>query len=729
MGKPAQGTSAQVIKLFVDTGTSNKWFNSAKPSFCSQRNNECADYGTLEPEKSLSSHAISKGTLHNTVSTKSSASGDFDKDTLDIGDQDMKGVQLALATKNLVGYGTLAIGYAANIFEALPGKDAYQNLPQIMVDQGLIKINAYSMYLNSRNATAGSILYGGVDTARYDGDFTTLSVQKLNGKYQQFIVALDRITFPGLESKPYSAILDCGHTNNYLPSDIATIIWRSLGAVQSQDGNPVVECSFTDSELTVDFEFGSTNIRVPLSQLVYTNHGRIPSLPKGTCDFGIWAQEDGKPVILGDPFLRNAYVVYDLDNNEISIAPARFTEKSKIVELDRNGVKRLQVLNANKSTRDLSRTKISELDDSRSEEENSGDSEEDSGPSIQLKEVKVKAFGLNIHIGGDEEEDSSNSANSANDPSYGANHVHRSDVNRHPITADLSDVRSRNPTSNSQLLRGSESGSGEEYGEVHDDKIDTVRSQSGEEPRTRKESEPSARNSNTGDSESDEEEGGDEEGGDVEGGDEEGGDEEGGEEEGGEEEEGEEEEEGGEEEDEEEETPNTTESSSGNVEEDAPTPGDSSYQNPSTGDTKQNQVVDLDNAKSASPNPAAEPKDGSSSITQPLAPGLPSKVQPKEEHSPPQNNTANLPTPTSQTTHPTQTPAPTTPQVRHNVHPIPSPHGNKLSPAPPPSAIHTATPAYQIHAFKAPPANAARAVFLPRRASRNARRRRRGFGD
>jgi hypothetical protein len=51
------------------------------------------------------------------------------------------------------------------------------------------------------------------------------------------------------------------------------------------------------------------------------------------CLFGI-APAQGGTNVLGDTFLRSAYVVYDLDNNEISIAQTKYNvSSSNIVEI------------------------------------------------------------------------------------------------------------------------------------------------------------------------------------------------------------------------------------------------------------------------------------------------------------------------------------------------------------------------------------------------------------
>jgi hypothetical protein len=59
----------------------------------------------------------------------------------------------------------------------------------------------------------------------------------------------------------------------------------------------------------------------------------LPTLPfKSVCALGIQGGE--APYLLGDTFLRSAYVVYDLKNNLIGIAQTNFgSTKTNVVEL------------------------------------------------------------------------------------------------------------------------------------------------------------------------------------------------------------------------------------------------------------------------------------------------------------------------------------------------------------------------------------------------------------
>jgi hypothetical protein len=78
------------------------------------------------------------------------------------------------------------------------------------------------------------------------------------------------------------------------------------------------------STASIDFTFTGPTISVKLDELVI-----VAGIDRGepVCILGIAPAGRSTPV-LGDTFLRSAYVVYDLHNNEISLAPTNFNVTS-----------------------------------------------------------------------------------------------------------------------------------------------------------------------------------------------------------------------------------------------------------------------------------------------------------------------------------------------------------------------------------------------------------------
>jgi hypothetical protein len=84
--------------------------------------------------------------------------------------------------------GIAGIGYTTN--EAQASKAPYANLPQAMVNSGLITSNAYSLWLDDLEASTGSILFGGFNTAKYHGQLETVPILRENGIFSEFIISL-----------------------------------------------------------------------------------------------------------------------------------------------------------------------------------------------------------------------------------------------------------------------------------------------------------------------------------------------------------------------------------------------------------------------------------------------------------------------------------------------------------------------------------------------------------
>lgn len=124
-------------------------------------------------------------------------------------------------------------------------------------------------------------------------------------------------------------ILDSGTTITYLPNNIAQDIQAGVGAVLSSTYGTVVPCDLQKSSATINFRFGNANgpvIVAPIANFVLDFPADFPSPTfrsngKVACRWGLQAS-NGKPNLFGDTFLRGAYVVYNLDNNEVAIASA-----------------------------------------------------------------------------------------------------------------------------------------------------------------------------------------------------------------------------------------------------------------------------------------------------------------------------------------------------------------------------------------------------------------------
>lgn len=211
------------------------------------------------------------------------------------------------------------------------GQAPYANLPQAMVNSGLITSNAYSLWLDDLASTTGSILFGGVNTAKYHGQLETLPILSVDGQFSEFLVALTGIALNTQSSThnytsaalPTAALLDSGTSLIYLPDSLVASIYSDLN-VTYDSSNQIgsVPCSLGKEDLNITFTFSGASITVGILELVLgagTGSGGTAQ-----CVFGI-LPSGGSTTVLGDTFLRSAYVVYDLANNEISLANTNFS--------------------------------------------------------------------------------------------------------------------------------------------------------------------------------------------------------------------------------------------------------------------------------------------------------------------------------------------------------------------------------------------------------------------
>jgi hypothetical protein len=259
---------------------------------------------------------------------------------------------MGLGSDTDIAYGLVGVGYAIN--EAIVGTEkttsaAYNNLPLQMQKEGLIATNAYSLWLNDLDASTGSILFGGIDTDKYEGDLSRINVIKdeSSNAFSSFTVYLSSVTAnsssgsDALSSSefPIPVVLDSGTTLSYMPNDVATQIWDEVGAeYYASVGAALLPCSMASSKGQFIFGFAGDEgpkISVGMDELVldlYTS-GNNPEFPSGkykgqeACEFGI-QNFSSTPYLLGDTFLRSAYVVYDLVNNQIGLAKTDFNATS-----------------------------------------------------------------------------------------------------------------------------------------------------------------------------------------------------------------------------------------------------------------------------------------------------------------------------------------------------------------------------------------------------------------
>lgn len=340
------------MTLLIDTGSADIFVNVYTSKFCQTA--KCYANGLFDPSRSTTRAQVNRG-FQIFYADRSTATGDFITDVLRIGKQAVNNVQIGLALESNRDMGILGIGYALNEANAIKdGKqvqDTYPTLFEQLLSSKLIKIMACSIWWD--NPSSGSLLFGGVDTAKFSGDLITIPIVKENGRYQHLKVKLSDLKLPGVHRSqdpsqfpkrlPISVFFDTGAVATYLPTWLVYEVWDAVGATSTDDdGFPFVNCDIMKSKLTFDLIFGSTRISIPLSALIFQNGGSCTALViENTRTSG---QNEG---IIGALILAALYVVFDISNHEISLARVKQTDppRTNVVEYSQYRQKKISTKN------------------------------------------------------------------------------------------------------------------------------------------------------------------------------------------------------------------------------------------------------------------------------------------------------------------------------------------------------------------------------------------------
>ncbi|KAJ5722627.1 hypothetical protein N7488_000662 [Penicillium malachiteum] len=322
------GTPPQNLSLSLDTGSSDIWVNVPNSTYCAADGDVCSSTGLFDLSDS-STFTLLDYYMNATYVSGTLATGPYATDTLTIGGATVKDMQFALAETSSNPHGILGIAYAAGEFAATQDDKQYSNLPEALVSSGAINSAAFSLWLNKFDGT-GNLLFGGVNTARYQGELQTVPMLKVNDEYMTVTIALTDVSLTSSgKTKSYSkglplaVTLDNGSAFITLPEDLLEPIFKKLGAgYNATSGFSYIPCSMSTSDTNVTFSFSGAEVNIPVSELVFDNYVEA-GFPEGDCIFGMVYGEPGVS-LMGDPFLRGAYVVYDLANNEISLANTNY---------------------------------------------------------------------------------------------------------------------------------------------------------------------------------------------------------------------------------------------------------------------------------------------------------------------------------------------------------------------------------------------------------------------
>jgi len=306
------GTPPQDFKVVLDTGSSNLWVPSSECGSIACYLHSKYDHGSSSTyKKNGSEFAIQYGS--------GSLSGYVSKDTVQIGDLKIKDQLFAEATSEpglafAFGRfdGILGLGYDTISVNKIP--PPFYN----MIDQGLLDEPVFAFYLSdTANGDESEATFGGIDKAHYTGDITYIPLRRK----AYWEVDLDAITFGDetAEIDNTGVILDTGTSLIALPSTLAELLNKEIGAKKSFNGQYTVECDKRDALPDLTFTLTGHNFTIGAYDYILEVQGSCISAFMGM-DIPAPA---GPLAILGDAFLRKWYSIYDLKKNAVGIAKSK----------------------------------------------------------------------------------------------------------------------------------------------------------------------------------------------------------------------------------------------------------------------------------------------------------------------------------------------------------------------------------------------------------------------
>lgn len=314
----AFGSDAQPVKVAIDTGSDELFVdpNCSDSDFSKIIQKECTADGQYEPGTSTTS------TITEETSEIVYGSGAVDIqyviDSVGIPgtSTNMSKVQfgVAVVSKDL-NEGILGLGFGEGV------NLNYSNFVDQLAAQNVTNTKAFSVALGTSDTEGGNVIFGGVDTKKFSGSLASNTIQDpATGDIQRYTIQMNSITLTnGSTSNKYSGsdlsvVLDTGSSLCELPTAIVSSMATDFNAQEDSTGLLYVDCDYQSMDGTLDFAFPGVTISVPFSQFILSDGAE--------CVLGVEAfdSDSGIVALLGDTFLRSAYVVFDQTNMEVSMA-------------------------------------------------------------------------------------------------------------------------------------------------------------------------------------------------------------------------------------------------------------------------------------------------------------------------------------------------------------------------------------------------------------------------
>ncbi|RLV95404.1 Candidapepsin-10 [Spathaspora sp. JA1] len=350
------GSNRDPVRVILDTGSSDLWVMSSQVN-CVSKNTEAKretivdkiltglnfkSQGEICTENGAFNYLASTSFVKNNTEPFSigyidgvTTKGFWGHDNVFFAGNSISNFSFAVAQETSSKIGVMGIGLAEAVSTNTKYKKQYENFPLKLKTSGIMNTTSYSIYMNSYSPPSfGAVLFGAIDHAKYSGNLTTVdihneanSLARLRIPISSIQVVNDQTDDPvTIVNKGPDVLLDTGCTYSRFPRDVVDGIAKEIGATYDtiQD-DYYVDC---DIASTLRLNFKGTPIDFPINELLRSAGDK--------CSLAIDVDENNSLSILGDNFLRRMYLYFDLDNKQISVAQAVYTDREDIEIVSEN---------------------------------------------------------------------------------------------------------------------------------------------------------------------------------------------------------------------------------------------------------------------------------------------------------------------------------------------------------------------------------------------------------
>merc|ERR1712113_242901 len=188
-----------------------------------------------------------------------------------------------------------------------------------LLKQGKIKHNIFAFYLASGGKTGSTLTLGGTDSSFHTEEFSYVPVARAAILLPYWLVSATDVKVGGVSTKACGWLTGC-----YMVVDTGTSILAGpssgVNTLVSKIGEVSADCSNVDKLPTITFTMNGKNFDLGPDFYVLR---MMDEDGQEQCQLGIQAVEGVPMWILGDPFLRKYYTVWDAESNRVGFALAK----------------------------------------------------------------------------------------------------------------------------------------------------------------------------------------------------------------------------------------------------------------------------------------------------------------------------------------------------------------------------------------------------------------------